>query len=239
MSLKEFIAAVKSEGLMTNNRFGVEMAFPFELTKALGTVPSRNILMFCDQAQLPGINLSSSQVRIFGEMQESPYEKLYDPVSLSFLVDNNMRVKTLFDSWMNYIQSGTSRTFRYLDDYSTNININLYDKADKLRYSTTLFKAFPKNINAVSLDYAGRDVMRIQVTFSYKYFANNIITSDGNYQTNYDGHLIDQLQNEWTVFKQDVGMKIDSYLENFDSFQSQYTNNQPAYIPESAYGVIL
>jgi len=218
-SLKEFIAAVKTEGLIPNNRFSVEFFLPTEIQASVGFNSFRNVLMFCDQTQLPGVNLSSSQVRIFGEMQESPYEKLYDPVNLSFLVDNNARVITLFDTWMNYIQSGTDRTFRYLDDYSTPLTINVYDRMDKLRYSKTMFKAYPKTISSINLDYAGRDVMRLNVTFSYKYYANNLVQLDGTVKTNVDNLMVTP-DSRLVTFGTDINSKVNDYLNNFDNFQN-------------------
>jgi hypothetical protein len=72
--IQNFVAQVKTGGIARTNRYAVNIA----KIPGWSNTSAQNILLFCDQAQLPGANYSTVQNRIFGEFREVPYEKLYD-----------------------------------------------------------------------------------------------------------------------------------------------------------------
>ena len=53
-----------------------------------------------------------------GEFREVPYEKLYEPINMTFYVDNDMQVKKLFDEWMSLISDPSTRTYNYYNNYN-------------------------------------------------------------------------------------------------------------------------
>lgn len=181
-TLNEFISSVKTEGMMTTNRFDVEIALPNILTQKSYNNNLKKVLLHCETVNLPGLNISTTQARTFGEIREMPYERLFDNVSMSFYIDNTMQVKDLFDTWTNEsIQNSTSRTMNYYNDYISNIVITVYDRTERMRYAVTLYEAYPKNISPIQLDTAGRDVMKMQVSMQYKFWSHTVgetITGD-------------------------------------------------------------
>lgn len=166
--LDEFISHVKSVGLARTNRFSVVLAPP----KGMGGYFSElnSILMLCDQIQLPGVNLATTQNRSFGEFREVPYEKLYGDIQLNFYVDNNLAVKNFFDQWMAVIQSPTTRTFEYYENYISDMTITVEDLEDNTRYSVVAYECYPKTVSPIQMDYSNKDVMKMQVTMQYKYW---------------------------------------------------------------------
>ena len=69
--LNDFIAQVKQTGLSRTNRYSVIMNPPMSLMTGQNAFAQnfqdiRQLLMFCDQIQLPGLNLSTTQNRTFG-----------------------------------------------------------------------------------------------------------------------------------------------------------------------------
>jgi hypothetical protein len=165
-TIKEFTAAVKANGLARSNRYAVVMTVPMVFNSDV----TKKALMFCDQVQLPGVNFSTAQNRSFGEFRETPYEKLYEHINLSFYVDKDMKVKELFDAWHNHIYDPKTRSFNYYDNYVTDIKIEVQDGAGKPTYWVDLHECYPKSVGAVQLDYASRDVMKLSVTMAYKWF---------------------------------------------------------------------
>src|SRR5687768_10894904 len=152
--LGDFIAAVKMEGMARNSEFAVEVTLPKGMVDRFSfSSKLRTILMFCDAANLPGINMSTTPNRTFGEVRETPYEKLFDNLALSFYVDNSMVVKSLFDEWFNLIQNTNSKTFSYYNDYITKIVITAFDMKSRPRYKMQLHEAYPKQMSSISLDY--------------------------------------------------------------------------------------
>ena len=98
-TIDDFIATVKTQGMMRSNRYTVTMGDVVNDPDNL-----RQIMMYCSDVQLPGVNISTAQLRTYGELREVPYEKLFGDINLTFYVDNNMNVKNYFDRWMGLIQ---------------------------------------------------------------------------------------------------------------------------------------
>lgn len=211
-TLNEFIASVKTEGLMTSNRFSVELTVPPILLDSNFTDLSR-VLLHCENITLPGLSLSTTQSRTFGEYREMPYEKTFDTIAMTFFVDNTMQVKQLFDVWINdSIQNSSSKKFNYYTQYTTQMSINVYDKNENQRYIVRLYECYPKVVSAITLDYNSKDVMRLQVSMNYKYWESNVMdvmaVSDVNGQGNYT------MPNEVP----------DTYYTNFNQYQAGYSS---------------
>lgn len=221
--LKDFIAEIKKGALARSNRYAISFTPPSTSNPKksyqsylVGAEPStlRKTILFCDQVQLPGLNLSTVQNRTFGEFRETPYEKLFDNITMSFYVDNDMKVKSLFDNWMASIQDPTTRTFRYYDQYITDMTIEVQDINNKSRYQCKLFECYPKTIGAIQMDYASKDVMKLSITMQYKYWTAEGTSVLPNDQTISTG-TIDRFTKDFTGFQQSLNTVIGSSAGNF------------------------
>lgn len=223
--LNEFIASVRS-GVAKNTHFEVELTLPRALSNREPIKSNmRKVILFCDQTQIPGVSFGTNQVRSYGEFREVPYEKLYEQIQLSFYVDVDMHVKALFDSWAELIQSPTTRDFSYYNNYTTDqIRIVVHDSMENSKYVCTLNKAYPKAIAPIQLDYASKDIMKLQVTFAYEFatfaqmggstnpnqmFVPSITGAQiNNYNYGYDIQQFAEIPNEYfnnfAAFQQDV-----------------------------------
>ena len=169
MKISDIVSSM-SRGMARTNRFSVVMQTPGFLTSD-GITPFRDLLLFCDQAQLPGLTVNTTPIRIFGEVRETPTEYNYEPVTLSFYVDQQMHIKAWFDSWIKNIQYGEERTFRYYDEFvAPQVQILVQDTLDQSRYQVNLYEVWPKSVGAIQLDYASKDIMKMSVTLQYKYW---------------------------------------------------------------------
>lgn len=169
-NLDTFISYVKKQGLARTNRFQVIMPLPAAISNKY--VPHAEMIsLFTEQCQIPGLNFNSVPYRIYGESIEMPYEKMYSPVVMSFYGDQDMVIKKLFDDWFNLTQSSVTREYNYPINYKVSpIQIISLDPADNERYVVSLIDAFPKTIHDITLDYNSKELMRIQVQFTYKYY---------------------------------------------------------------------
>jgi len=190
---KDFIAEIKTQGLARMNRFTVQLTPPNADQSIV-----RKTLLFCEKASLPGINYATTQNRSFGEFREIPYEKLFDTCQMTFHVDRHMTVRKIFDDWMAYIQNPVNRSFNWYSNYITDVKIQVQDLEDKTHYEVTLYEAYPKAVASIGLDAEGKDTMRLDVTFQYKYWTSSLtaetdkgllLTADGlnNYTENFSG----------------------------------------------------
>jgi len=164
--IKNFVASIKNNGLARTNRYAVMLG---GITWADPSL-IQNTVMFCDQIQLPGTNMNTSDIRTYGEIRKTPYERLYEDVNMSFYVDTDMSVKTLFDYWMNQIQDPVTRNWNYYENYTSDITIEVQDLKNKTRYNMRLREAYPKSIGAIQLDYNSKDIMKLSVNFAYKFY---------------------------------------------------------------------
>lgn len=169
--LREFIAHVKRGGIAKSSHYFVDIALPPCLQGYSPVVSNlKKILLFCERTEIPGVNLDTIPVRTYGETREAVSAKVYDPLQMSFYVDNDFLVKQMFDTWIDSIYSPTTRHINYSNIFTAEkIEIFVQDSEDKDRYCVTLHEAFPKTIAPIQLSYDSKDIMRMQVTFSYKY----------------------------------------------------------------------
>jgi hypothetical protein len=208
--INQFIAQVKSGSMARTNRFTILFTPPSGVSPA----NLQNILLFCDSVQLPGVNYSTVQNRTFGEFREVPYERLFDTINMSFYVDVDMKVKTLFDNWINVIQNPNTRTFNYYNSYISNMVIEVQDINDNTRYEVVLYECYPKNLGAVQLDNASKEPMKLPVTMQYKYWTAGPKTqlADGEKVPN---NWFDKFNKNFTDFQTNLNSVVGDKVGNF------------------------
>lgn len=92
----------------------------------------------------------------------------YDPISFNFLVDDGLKVMRFFDSWRKLVMNDGSRTFNYKDEYSGNIEIELWNRKQFMRAKCIILDAFPVNIDNIALAMDANDqLMELSVSFRY------------------------------------------------------------------------
>ena len=168
MNISDFVAQI-GNGLIRTNRYSIVLSSPNSV-EAGSIIPGQLLALLCEQVQLPGLSINTAPIRTFGEVRETPYEFNYEPITMSFYVDNKMGVKIFFDKWIQSIQYGSERTFSYYNDYTTDIDILVQDTLDNNRYLVKLYEAYPKSVGQIQLDYASKDVMKLTVQMMFKYW---------------------------------------------------------------------
>lgn len=232
MKISQFMTQV-APGMAPTNRFTVLMTPPPTAMVGIGggNTNLQKVLLFCDTAQLPGLNLNTAPIRTFGEVREMPYEFNFEPITMTFYVDADLYVKKMFDNWIQRTQLGDSRKFDYYDNYVTEMKIFVQDKMDNNRYVVSLFEAYPKTVSAVNMDYAAKDIMKVTVTFQYKYWrsdkyatktVNKNITSNGGFG----------LANLQSFFDYGMDTITGGYYSKFTSFQENINQQYFGVVPE-------
>lgn len=220
-TLNQFIANVK-DGMATTSHFMVSLTLPEKLSSDLENINLDKVILFCDQTSLPGTSLGTAQVRSYGEFREIPYERLYEPITLSFYVDSAMTVKYLFDKWMRLIQSETSRDFAYPKTYQTNkIDIKVSNMEGNGVYVSSLYNCYPKAIAPIQLDYAGKDVMKLSVTLIYQYYRVQLL-SPSNKTSNSEPPQITKPMEDYNYGYDASNVVPQSYFDNFAQFQTSF-----------------
>ena len=182
--ISDFIERVKIGGLARTNRYLVTIGQPNGFVYPMET---RLAGLFCDGAQLPGMNIDSTPHKVFGESREMPYGISYNPLNLNFYVDADMKLRKFFDKWFEKIVDPVSKSISYYDEYTTTITIEVLDVTDRVTYRVELIEAWPKSIGEIMMGYESRDPMKLPVTFQYKNWRHKDLSGD----TGYTGVLAD------------------------------------------------
>jgi len=217
--IKDFVAEVKRGAVARSNRYAIIMVPPVAVTgKGEYINPDfsslRKILLFCDSVQLPGVNYSTIQNRSFGEFREVPYEKLFDNINISFYVDQDLKVKKLFDEWINGIQNPRTRTYNYYSNYVTDMVIEVQDINDRTRYEVNLYECYPKTISSIQLDASSKDVMKLTVGMQFRYWTSSNISALGEDQK-IPNNLLGKFTKNFTGFQETLNKTLGERGGNF------------------------
>ena len=175
MTIATFISEVRTRGLARTNRYQLEIPFP---SNTVDRDSSYITNLLCESVQIPGLNIATTPVRVFGEAREMPYEKTYEPITTTFYVDSTMKVKTAFDNWTSLIINPQTRTLGYYKDYIRDITIHVNTVDDMKAMTIVVSEAYPKTVSAIQLDSNAKEIMKLSVTWQYKYWTstNNNVT---------------------------------------------------------------
>ena len=163
--LNEFISNVKNRGVAVQNRFWIMMPQPTILDRE-----NKEISMFCKSVSIPGVNIASSAERLTGEVSEIPYDRNFGAASMVFWNRADFDTRDYFERWVDGIQDPKTRILSYYNDFKSDIQVNVLDKMDKLRYRVTLHSAHPKSIGGLVLDNETPGVMSFDVQFDYRHY---------------------------------------------------------------------
>jgi hypothetical protein len=176
-SISEFKSSF-SKDVARSNRFDVQIPIPPVLLPYFGT--ARTLNYRCESAQLPGKSFATTEQK-FGSapVEKFPYATNFTDIDLTFIVDDDMQQKLLFDGWMNYVSPVYNYNIRYKSDYTTALTINQYDVENKLTYSVNLYDAYPISMNQLDLNWGNDGMHKLVVTFAYTNWQNNSLQDVG------------------------------------------------------------
>jgi hypothetical protein len=146
-----------------------------------------------DQVVIPGASLMSSEVQVYGVgvQQKMPFNAFLHDSNFTVLVDKKAELWHFWYNWVRYINefNGTETTaqlrnpsfnVRYKDDYSTTMQIVMYDDEGEVNTRVNLYEAFPSSVREIPLAWNDTgDLMRIAVSVTYSSYSivgSNLVT---------------------------------------------------------------
>ena len=184
LNMLAFLGALDMGGSLTRGcRFAVAIRPP----TALRSYPG-DLQYVCDTAELPGRSFAAAEARYYGPSQTFPTNTQYQPLNLSFLCRADSRERRFFDDWLDIINPTSTFNYAYPSDYYTQIDVFQYaeygdpsplgplsvipitglTQTPHISYQWSLMKAWPLVIAAQPVNWAEQDVLRMNVTFTYK-----------------------------------------------------------------------
>jgi len=146
-------------------------AVPIDPTNA------EKISLLVRSAQIPGTSLASIEVPFRGARLKIPGDRTFDPWTVSIYNDQDMRYRTLFETWSNGLKGFVSNVSS--DDpsqYYCGIDIyQLNNQGEDIGQPWKLVDAWPGDITAIDLSSDNENaVSDFSVTFQYQYWTHNV-----------------------------------------------------------------
>jgi hypothetical protein len=205
-NIQSFKSNISSFGYLKPNHFEVGVAPPrfmqgaqLRSSNSVSSVTSMTdrLRFRIDQVLIPGASLLSSEVQVYGigVQQKMPFNAVLNDSNFTVLVDKKAELWHFWYNWVRYINefNGTETTaqlrnpsfnVRYKDDYSTTMQIVMYDQEGEVNTRVNLYEAFPSSVREIPLAWNDTgDLMRIAVSITYSSYSivgsNLVIPNEG------------------------------------------------------------
>tara|TARA_B100001989_G_scaffold12341_1_gene7749 strand:- start:783 stop:1649 length:867 start_codon:yes stop_codon:yes gene_type:complete len=148
--------------------------------------------LYASEAVLPGS--SFADVEVSGDRQgiteRMPFKRIYDDVTLTFMVDREYKVLKYFEAWMQLInplhgQTGGKAdnqimTLNYPKDYKCTMSVVKFNK-DYFRKGGAyvyycFIRSWPLSISSVPVNYESGSILKLNVTFRYERYVMENVT---------------------------------------------------------------
>jgi hypothetical protein len=168
-SLENFVSQINTFGVAKPSKFEIEITPPPSLSGY--SEISRLASIYCEVANFPTLTINTKQHQIYGPAYQRPVGTDYggDGISVTFLIDNDMNIKSFFESWMFSIVDKDSYNVNYQANYTTPIKISQLDSTNNITYSIQLIDAFPRTMSEMGLNSsATNSTHKLTVVFAYR-----------------------------------------------------------------------
>lgn len=133
---------------------------------------TRYLALQCESAELPGKNLVTDDVKIYGPVFKVPYQTQYAETTLTFVCTNDFYERKLFERWMEAIMPTDTNNLRFPkgenSKYMTEITVKQYNDDVTQIFGVKLIDAFPISIAAQQLSWGDDSFHRLSIQFAYQ-----------------------------------------------------------------------
>ena len=148
--------------------------------------------LYVTDAVLPGS--SFADVEVSGDRQgiteRMPFKRIYDDVTLTFMVDKDYKVMKYFEAWIQLINplhgdtggkaDNQVMTLNYPKDYKCTMSIVKFNKDYFTSSGGFLYycyiRSWPLSISSVPVNYDSGSILKLNVTFRYERYVMENVT---------------------------------------------------------------
>ena len=192
--LNDFMASISTRGVLKSTRYIVNFAPPVSIRNK-GLIGADQLSIRCDTVQFPGVSLATMDGPPrygYGPNEAIPYNVITDDITCSFIVDAGSEIHKYFYYWINSIVNFQGKGGKSLntangpvggfsayevgfkDDFCTDLIVSVYDASDKKVMEAKAYRAFPKLLPSVDLNWGATDeIVKLVIPFTYVDFDVN------------------------------------------------------------------
>ena len=132
----------------------------------------RDISFLCESCSIPGRSIATNDYSTWNSnAKKIPYGFINEDVTFTFILTEDYSMKRFFDAWMDKIINFENSRARYLNTFTTDVNIIQMSKNGTPIYNVKLEGAYPTTVNAIELSTSSENtVQKLTVTLTYQNF---------------------------------------------------------------------
>ena len=136
----------------------------------------RKIGFNCHQISIPSSNIATKPLKTYGLKKEYAYAKLFEEITSSFYLSEQMDEYHFFESWQELMYA-PDQSVGWYNDYVSTIEIHQLSRNVAQGGSNdlgvvckfTLVDAYPKLVSALALDYSrSNDIQKFTVNWTFR-----------------------------------------------------------------------
>ena len=214
--------------------------------------------LYASEAVLPGS--SFADVEVSGDRQgiteRMPFKRIYDDVTLTFMVDKDYKVLRYFEAWMQLINplhghvggkaNNQVMTLNYPKDYKCTMSVVKFNKDYFRRGGAYIYYCFvrswPLSMSSIPVNYDSGSVLKLNVTFRYERYVVENVTR-GMIRSGWKGYSdsFDPWMGRYGDFESDYygyASKTDDYVkptEDKKTFEDYQTEERETITEDDSY----
>ncbi len=169
-NVNDLVSSLNKTGVAHTSHFEVQVTGPGQ------TGVEQSIMLRADTVDLPSRTTQIAENRVYGPIRKIPYAGVYADVGMTIILSEDMREREYFEAWHDKIigtgvfKTGGNGKFNpsYYNDYVGTVTIRQFGNSGNLMSIFTLQEAYPNSIAALQMSWAGAEVAKQTVSFTYK-----------------------------------------------------------------------
>ena len=124
--------------------------------------------LFCEQCQLPGRDILSTEYRDYGEPRQIGIRHQHGDLTVVYYSSEDLRERRFFENWQDLIFNPYSKRHSYYRDYTAKMTIIKYNQSWSEEMAEYDFnEVYPTNVGVQELNSTEGELLRLTITFKY------------------------------------------------------------------------
>lgn len=191
---RDFIASLAKHGFSKTSHFRFLTPTFDTVTKGQFSGMDELLSLRCEATEFPGRQLISNDSRIYGPSYKTPYQSVYQEITLNFIETENFLIRQYFELWMDLVFNSTTNRLSYPNEYRVDTTLEQFDVSDGSRPNSVndpeipnpsllpaaewnLYNSFPTAINQMPVSWAEDGLHRVTVTLAFEWYTMRIAKS--------------------------------------------------------------
>jgi len=164
------IVSLANNDFLRSNRYKLLLVAPPALQGKYNNSVMDLINSNCNTINIPGTDIATFDWANKSAPIKLPYQRVYNPLVLTFYNDSEGIVRQFFEDWINLMWNPETYDFNYRDEYGVEFTMELLDMKNDKKLVFTVDHAWPMKIDDIPLAYADSEIQKVTATITYNIY---------------------------------------------------------------------